>query len=1591
VFLSVGHDEYWSAAQRANVEAARDAGVNLAFFSGNECFWKVRWENSIDSSGTSYRTLVCYKESKDGAKIDPSSTWTGTWRDNRFSPPSDGGKPENALSGTLYMNDRTSTDLGVPLKVSAEDGKLRFWRNTSVASMSAGQTATLGQYIVGYETDEDLDNGFRPAGLITMSTTPFSTSSHVVVPWGTEVGPGSSTHKITLYRAASGALVFGSGTIQWPWGLDGNHNNTPTTPDVNMQQATVNLFADMGAQPGSLQTGLAAATRSTDATAPTSTITSPASGAVLQVGTPVTITGTATESGGGRLAAVEVSIDNGVTWHRATGLASWSYTWTPSVSGPTVIKSRAVDDSCNLETPSAGRSVTVSSTNTLVLALGFNETGGTTAADASNKANNGTLSGATWTTAGKYGGALTFDGVNDLVTVADSSSLDLSGAMTLEAWVRPTAINGWESVILKEANADLAYALYADNNGNDTGGPRRPVVSVHQGTNNTFWTPGSSQLATNTWTHLAATYDGTALKMYVNGTLATSLPLSGSIDVTSGALRIGGNNIWGEWFSGQIDEVRVYSRALAPSEIQTDMNTPIGGADTTAPTVSSVAPANGATGVLTDTNVTATFSESVNPTTVTTSTFELRDSANALVPATVSYNSSTSTATLDPSSTLAWGATYTARVKGGSSGVKDSAGNALAADFTWSFTTAASPPPPTISINNVSVTEGNSGTVNATFTVTLSAASSQTVTVTYATADGTATAGSDYTAVPPTTLTFTPGQTSKTVAVSVLGDTAFEANETFFVNLSNPTNATFADSQGLGTITDDDNGLIGSDGFGYSAFTFPYETLDLLPAGAGVFIIRNVGDNNTSTVNLPTGKTFSYYGTSYTSLIVSTNGLITFGTGTNSATNTDLTSSPTQRAIAPLWDDWNDILGSAMVLGRYDDTDANGTSDRLIIEWNVQGSPTSPSPVTFQAILHLSTAASPGSFTFNYPDTDSGDSRTDGASSTVGIKDSGTQGANRLLVQFDATSPYVGSAKAIRFTVTPDATPPAVSVTSPAAGATVSGTVTVTADASDNIGVAGVQFMLDGASLGAEDTTAPYSVSWNTTAVTNGTHTLTARARDAAGNVTTSSAISVTVSNTASSGPVAAFGFNETSGTTASDNSGTGNAGTVSGAAWTAGGKFGGALSFDGVNDWVTVADSNSLDLTTAMTVEAWVRPATINGWETVLMKESAASYGYGLYADNNGNDVGQPRRPAAWMVQSGSYFGAEGTSQLPVNTWTHLAATYDGSTLRLYVNGTQAGSVNRSGSIDVTSGALRIGGNAIWGEFFAGLIDEVRVYGRALSATEIQSDMNTPVGSPEHLMGEEIAAAGAVPLSQEELRPLFDEAVRRWSAALGDAQAVQTLRAVRVEVMDLPGPTLGLASGAVIYLDANAAGHGWFLDPTPWEDSEFAAGLTSSPAAARVDLLTVLAHEMGHILGLDDDSATDPSTGTVMAEVLPLGVRRIHLGGLLSEPKTGPIPPGLQPLSSPEPAAREARMLISVPPTEVFPANDASVPSRLDDRESMTVWSEIDPPSDVFLRVGFDRRPPTPIEVRANLVIPDSVSAWDDRFWTVRLPGLDS
>jgi hypothetical protein len=303
---------------------------------------------------------------------------------------------------------------------------------------------------------------------------------------------------------------------------------------------------------------------------------------------------------------------------------------------------------------------------------------------------------------------------------------------------------------------------------------------------------------------------------------------------------------------------------------------------------------------------------------------------------------------------------------------------------------------------------------------------------------------------------------------------------------------------------------------------------------------------------------------------------------------------------------------------------------------------------------------------------------------------------------------------AFTWNVAPAATAPAVTVTAPAAGATVSGTVNVTASASDDVGVLGVQFFVNGAPLGNEDIAPPYDVTWNTLASPNGTYNLTARARDANGNMTTSSVISVTVNN-ASTGLLAQYGFNDGSGTVLRDSSGNGRNGSITGATWVAG-KFGQALNFDG-NDFVNLGD---FDLTGSFTVMGWLQTLSrfTNGCASFVMK--AFDYGF---------EICQSRLIAE--VASGTSWTAAVSQPLTnadLNTWKHVAMTYDGTTVRFYVNGTFIGQAN--GAHTQNNNSLLFGRWTPSSEFWNGLMDEVRIFNRVLSPAEIQSLMNTPIGS---------------------------------------------------------------------------------------------------------------------------------------------------------------------------------------------------------------------------------------------------------------------
>jgi hypothetical protein len=480
----------------------------------------------------------------------------------------------------------------------------------------------------------------------------------------------------------------------------------------------------------------------------------------------------------------------------------------------------------------------------LVAAYAFSENAGTTVADLSGNNNVGTILNATWTASGKYGPGLSFNGTNAWVTASNAASLGLSNAMTLEAWVYPTALTGWKTVLMKETATGLAYSLYANDNS-----PWPATYVRITGATNSDAAGGTTALPVNAWTHLASTYDGTTLTLYVNGTAVTSRPVTGTITASTGPLHIGGNSIWGEYFTGVIDEVRVYSRALSAAEIQTDMAAPVTPPDTTPPTVTAATPAAGATGVSTGTTVTATFNEAMDASSITATSFELRTASSALVTGTVSYNAGTRVATLTPSAALTAAAAYTAKVKGGSGGVRDAAANALAADYTWSFTIAAPPPPvdttpPTVS--SVSPASGATGVSVAalalvTFSEAMDAATISTSTIELRTASNAlVTASLNYDSVTKTA-TLTPSSVLLNGAVYTV---TVKAGATGVKDAAgNPLAATFTSS--FTTVSASSGALVASYAFN---------------EGAGGSARDGSGNSNTGTISGATWTPAGKYG-----------------------------------------------------------------------------------------------------------------------------------------------------------------------------------------------------------------------------------------------------------------------------------------------------------------------------------------------------------------------------------------------------------------------------------------------------------------------------------------------------------------------------------------------------------------------------------------------------------------------------------------------------------------------------------------------------------------------------------------------------------
>jgi glucose/arabinose dehydrogenase/PKD repeat protein len=1133
-----------------------------------------------------------------------------------------------------------------------------------------------------------------------------------------------------------------------------------------------------------------------------------------------------------------------------------------------------------------------------VAAYGFNEGAGTTVADATGTGNQGTTTGTGWAPMGRFGGALSFNGSSSFVTVPDSASLDLVTGMTLEAWVNPTSLSpGWRTVVFKQTTSGMVYSLYAHNG-------TRPAGQVNIGGEQNAI--GAAALPANTWTHLAVTYDGAALRLYVNGVQAGSKTQTGSIPASTGVLRIGGNSIWNEFFVGLIDEVRIYNRALPASEIQTDMTTPVGRApgDTQAPS----APAGlGQTGA-TATSATVSWTASTDnvgvagyglyragspagSTTATTTTFtDLACGTSELV----GVDAYDAAGNRSAQTTLTISA---APCEPGPQFVNDRVIIGLNEPTALTFTPdgrmligerdgtvwVAQPgagqvdPAPFLQLPSVS-TDNERGLLGVTLdpdfeqngyvyvfythgslhnrvsrfqaTGGSAPAASEQVVWQHNAASDIWHQGGDLHFGPDGYLYISVGDhlesnTAQQLTsyngkiLRIAADGSVPADNPFYdgagpnldaiwarglrnpfrFTIDHPTGRMIIADVGQSSTEEINVGARGANygwptcegpcgtggmtnpaysyehGFGDASVTggFVYRGTQFPSEYQGDYFFADYAQNwikrltfdaqgrVTSVRNFepPDGEPDGPYG-DIVALAQGPDGSLWYldagpfaqndAGSVRRIRNVAANQPPTARAAAdrtsgaapltvafssagsadpegrPLTYRWDFGDGASSTApnpshtyaesGRYTArlTTSDGTSETISAPISI----TAGSPPTARI---LTPAAGQGfragdAIAYSGEGTDPDDGALTGSSLSWKIVfhhdshihpvlDGATGGSGTLTIPQSGHSFAGDTSFELVLTATdsdgiqasssveiePQKAPVAITTAPPGLGFTLDGIAKTGPFAQDEL--VGFRLGVDAPSPQFSGPDRYTFRSWSDGGAQ--AHSVTVPA----------GGLSLTASfdraGTTLPGLVAAYGFDEGGGGTLADRSGHGHHGTLSGPAWSPSGRTGGALSFDGVDDHVRIPDHAELDLTGAMTLEAWVRPTALGGWRTVVFKEQATHMTYALYAATSTG-------PPTGQAYVGGQRDARGPSGIASGAWTHLATTYDGSALRLYVNGAQVRTLAVSGPMAVSSGPLKLGGNAIWREWFAGLMDDVRIYNRALTPAEIQSDMGTPV-----------------------------------------------------------------------------------------------------------------------------------------------------------------------------------------------------------------------------------------------------------------------
>ena len=614
VFLSVGHDEYWSAASEPTSRRARRRRQPRVL---------QRQRGLLeDALGAEHRR---HRHAAPHARLLQGDARRARRSIRIPRGPAPGATRASARQRTAASRERAhGNDLHrqllapTAIQVPAEDGQDALLaqherrdpaRRADRDARRTARSATSGTRTSTMAPGRRACSGCRRRRV----NVPQRSSDH-----GSTYGPGTATHSLTLYRTRAARWSSAPAPSS---GRGGSTASTTAAADARTSGCSRRPSTCSPTWASSRRLCRPVSSRRRRRPTPPRrprTITSPADGANVATGSPVTITGTATDTGGGVVGGVEVSTDGGSTWHRATGRASWTLLVDARRPARLTIQSRAVDDSGNLETPGRRRH-----------------------RDGRRPRPARARSGTTRSTPARQ-----------------SANDTTAGRARRQVPVGRRRLHHRRS--------------------GSTRGRRTPArTSAH------LWTNAGTLLAT-------ATFTGETASGWQQATFASADRRSPRIRRMSPRTTppAGWYAADGNYFASRVRQRaapcaggrrRRAQRRLPLRRRRRSRRTPstrrnywvdvvfdtTAAPDTTPPTVVSVTPAAGATGSHAQANLTATFNEAMDAATITSATFELRDAANALVPAAVTYDAATLKATLNPTPTLAFSTGYTATVSGG--------------------------------------------------------------------------------------------------------------------------------------------------------------------------------------------------------------------------------------------------------------------------------------------------------------------------------------------------------------------------------------------------------------------------------------------------------------------------------------------------------------------------------------------------------------------------------------------------------------------------------------------------------------------------------------------------------------------------------------------------------------------------------------------------------------------------------------------------------------------------------------------------------------------------------------------------------------